>query len=232
MRFYTYYPYPHRTHDFLLRKLDQKEYPHKHQIVDCGIYDLLKTGEYEESKILTWKKLTFKDDSWKTVPDYPDLNKNVKNKFFQGDNIILSQEMARTLFDPNNSSHLLSIQGHYQVLNSFKRYCKWIKKEFGILDKLGIGTIGKLSTKEVCMKVMQMVRVEFPQAWIHVFGLRYDYIYEASRFVNSYDSTSWTFPRKSRGKNIQEKLVFFDDWMKYTPKDRVKTKSILDLVKK
>jgi len=54
-----------------------------------------------------------------------------------------------------------------------------------------------MNNKATVFKMHKIVRKEFPHTWIHTFGLRFQHFKKVYRLINSYDSMSWTFSRKS-----------------------------------
>jgi hypothetical protein len=62
-----------------------------------------------------------------------------------------------------------------------------------------------------------MVRAQFPDAWIHAFGLRVNYLDELDGIIDSFDSTAWTYPRGRGGhsaRNKKEKIEYFREYLK------------------
>lgn len=212
-RFYTYPPVE-CEHPWILRNIKQKPMDCTHEIVDIGIYDLLKPPyRHSEEKLEIWTSL--KTSGWKVVPDCPDLYGEF-NRQVDFDNTEYSWELLTKYYNPYDESHLPVIQSHYENIKSYKRYIGQFKERYGQPDKIAIGSICKADNNEKAIQMLKIARREFPNSWIHAFGLRFKQFIKAKQYINSYDSTSWTFPRSSgRGscKNQTERVQFFKDYM-------------------
>jgi hypothetical protein len=213
-RFYTYPPIE-CNHPWILRNIKQKPIPCSHEIVDIGIYDLLKPPfKHSREKLEKWELL--ETSGWKVVPDCPDL----RGEFdIHGgkDNLKYSWELLVNHYNPYDDSHLPVIQSYYENLDSFKSYIHQFKDKFGTPEKIAIGSICKADNHDVGVKMLKLARREFPESWIHAFGLRFQQFKRAYHLIDSFDSTSWTFPRNSgRGscRNKEERVQFFHDYMR------------------
>jgi len=214
-RFYSYPPVE-CEHPWVLRNIKQKPIPCSHEIVDIGIYDLLKDpdGGHSDEKLMKWKEL--ETLGWKVVPDCPDLEGEFKMEVIC-DNTSYSWELLTQLYNPDDPSHLPVIQSHYENIESFKEYIERFKAKYGVVDKIAIGSICKADNHNIGVKMLKIARREFPNTWIHAFGLRFQQFKKAYNLIDSFDSTSWTFPRdsgRSSCKNKEERIQFFHDYMR------------------
>jgi len=220
MRFYAYPP-KEIDYPYILRNINQKSV-HKnicHQIVDIGVMDLLKTENHKHTaeKLQKWSDLTMCNiDGWKVVPDCPDLHKeyNIDMSF---DNVQYSKELLLEYFDEHNYKQLPVIQSYYNDPGSMKDFTKWFKREFpNYTKKFGLGTLCRSNNKALTLKACHIVRKAFPEAWLHAFGLRLNYVSDLIGIINSFDSSAWTFPRgRGRGsaKNKSQRIEFFFDYL-------------------
>jgi len=212
-RFYTYPPTECKW-QWILRNIKQKPIPCTHEIVDIGIYDLLKPPyQHSKEKLEKWKSLQTK--GWKVVPDCPDLQGEF-NQEINFDNVEYSWELLTKLYNPKDITHLPVVQSHYQQIKSFKDYIKRFKEKYGVVDKVAIGSICKADDHDVGIKMLKIARREFPESWIHAFGLRFQQFKRAYDLIDSYDSTSWTFPRdsgRSSCRNKEERIEYFFDYV-------------------
>lgn len=213
MRFYTYPPNGVEW-DWVLRNIKQNPLPCNHEIIDIGIYDLLKPPyQHSQDKLDKWSSIEC--DGWKVVPDCPDIQGEFKQEV-DYDNVEYSWELLTQYFNPEDEHHLPVIQSHYQNLNSFQQYIKQFKELYGEHDKIAIGSICKADDNRIAVKMLKIARREFPDSWIHAFGLRFKQFFKARHLIDSYDSMAWTFPRGSgRGscKNQAERIQFFQDYI-------------------
>jgi len=96
-------------------------------------------------------------------------------------------------------------------MESLRRYIRKFKNKYGVVDKIAVGSICKLDDNKLGVRMLKEVRQAFYSSWIHAFGLRLVQFKKAFLFLDSFDSTAWTFPRKpGRGtcKNKNERVQF------------------------
>lgn len=214
LRFYTYAPEVTKW-PWSLRNIKQKPRPDTwHEIVDIAIYDLLKSEshKHDNDKLKAWKNLELK--GWKVVPDCPDLNGEFGlNVDF--DNVEYTKELQHDLYDPEDPHQLPVIQSNYGSLKSLISYCNWFKKEFGSPSKLAVGSVCKMDSKHISQKLLREVRRQFPSSWIHAFGLRMGHIKGVLGVIDSFDSTSWTFPRTGGRPTCKNKAMCLDYFWEY-----------------
>lgn len=224
MRFYTYPPieYP-----FILRNIKQKPKSwFLHEIVDIGIYDLLKPPhQHSKSKLEKWFKISGQN-TLKVVPDCPDLDNeyNIRTKI---DNVEYSKELLEKYYNPSRFDLLPVIQGKYDNPGSFENYAKWFLKQYPIPRMIAIGTCCKASDSKAVKEIMYIARKLFPDSWIHAFGLKMNHYSLVSDVIDSWDSMSWTFPRgrgKASAKNKKERESYFVDYLQSIPKQKKVTK--------
>jgi hypothetical protein len=171
-------------------------------------------NRHSSKKLNKWKKIN--GNSWKVVPDCPDL-KNEFNIETNVNNIEYSKELILELFDPGNDNHLPVIQALYHSPESALDFAKWFKKEYpDYNNKFGLGTLCRSNNKQIVRLSCKYIRNVFPNAWLHGFGLRLHHIPDVANIINSYDSSAWTFPRgKGRGsaKNKKQRIQFFHEYL-------------------
>jgi hypothetical protein len=211
-RFYTYPPIECK-HPWVLRRLDWKPLPCKHEIVDVGILDLLEPPhKHTEDKFKLWK--TIKTDGWKVVFDCFDL----KGEFDIDcgfDTVEYSKELLEQFY--NGEPNLMPvIQGFSNNYNSFKEYTDYLNKEFNP-KIIGVsGSVGRNKDRDFVYKVLKYIKRTFPDSWIHVFALHKNNFKKCHNLIDSFDSMNWTRPRTSgRGscKNKAERIEFFWDYV-------------------
>jgi len=222
--FYSYAP---REYPFILRNIKQKplEYA-KHEIVDCGIMDLVKEPfQHSKEKLEKWELLELKN-GWKVVPDCPHMQKEFGTES-KIDNIEYSKELMKKLYNPSELSHLPVIQGYYHDPNSFREYAYWFLENYSMPKKIGIGTVCKASNRTAIAETCKIARSIFPKASIHLFGLRRQHLSSVYKYIDSYDSMSWTWARDGSGscKNKKERIEFFNWYMETMPNYMINSKN-------
>lgn len=220
LKFYTTPPIPY---PYVMRPIHRKvNFKFLHEIVDIGIYDLLKPPYiHKEKKLLKWEALEPK--GWKIVPDYPDIRREHNISEFTMDNVEKSKEMIERFYDAKNPTHVPVIQGYKDDPDSFVEYIDWFKTNHDLPESnaIAIGTICKAGRKKATVEVVTNIRNAFPDLHIHAFGLKLTHFDKVYHLIDSWDSMAWTFPRgRGRGsaKNKVEKIQYFYDYMEVADK--------------
>ena len=223
VRFYSYPP-KGVTWPWILRTQKQKERPYKHEIIDAGFYDLLNPPhQYSQKRLQAWQNLV--TPGWKTVPDCPDLQGEFKVAV-DFDTQEYSWDLLTRFYDPEDRSHLPVIQGRYEDANSFLEYAKKLKKEYGEPPQIAIGTLCKSNSIQIVEEGTKLIRKLFPFAFIHGFGLKMHHLARTWMYIDSYDSSAWTWPRNNgsgSGRRPQattkkEKIQYFTEYTKQISK--------------
>lgn len=108
------------------------------------------------------------------------------------------------------------IQSKYGDLTSLKWFCESFLKEYGQPVKIAVGSVCKMDSMDVSYALLKTVRRYFPHAWIHAFGLRFHHLRKCKSIIDSFDSTSWTFPRTGglpSAKNEEMRIEYFYDYL-------------------
>jgi len=226
VRFYTYPPvndYQWVLRN--IKQKPKKDF--LHEIVDIGIYDLLYPPyKHSEEKLKQWKQLkpngwkvvpdcpdiigefskTIFNNLQKVQKKIKKYNLGIYLNIFidywwnyvnNMDNTKYSWELLVKLYDPNDKSQIPVIQSKYNDKKSLIKYCRKFKQHYGIVEKIAVGSVCKLKSDNIASHMLYLVRLEFPNTWIHAFGLRFKALRKSYSYINSYDSTAWTFPRTS-----------------------------------
>lgn len=215
MRFYSYNPLVY--YPWVLRKITNPYVKCSHEIVDIGIYDLLKTGNHDKDKLKLWEEC--QTSGWKTVPDIPDLT----GEFGEEMDYCNVEETFKYLtkyYDPQNDTHLPSIQSKYEDLSSFKNSVDYFEDEWGVPNKCGIGSVCKINNNKIGLEMIKYIREKWPNTYIHAFGLRWNLLKQTYSLINSYDTMAWTLQRcppdmKPRTANTNnDRVNFFNFYVK------------------
>ena len=194
-RFYAYPP-KECEWPFILRNINEKPYPCKHEIVDIKVYDLVKhPHRHSKEKLGRWE--TIETDGWKVVPDCPDFKgENVSScQDWDIDPIEYSHELLEKYYtDP--ISQMPVIQTLANDLTSLNDYCNYFKKEYDHPKQLAVsGSICRVNNLDFVYRGVKLVRRHFPDSWIHLFAPRLHHIRKLYPLIESFDSSCWTFPR-------------------------------------
>lgn len=176
-----------------------------HEIIDCGINDLLKAPySHSQKKLRKWQRIkTKKWPIWKVIPDCPDMikefqlkiekKKPIFNNIFN--NIAYSKQLLQEYYNPADLTHLPVIQSRFMDVESARNYAIWFLKNYDPPPQIGIGSACKANNKVGITQIVQIIRKKFPKSWIHAFGLKLNHLEAVFPYINSYDSASWSFPR-------------------------------------
>lgn len=210
IRFYTYPPNGIEW-DYVLRNINQKPRKCKHEIVDIGIYDLLNPPyRHSISKLNYWNKMIV--SGWKVVPDMPDLIGEFNLQIKDFDNVELTKKLHLEFYDPSNKRLLPVIQSKFGDIRSLYNYLVWFKDTFGDVDKIALAGVKALN-KDYVVNACKMVRNFFPDAHIHGLGLKLYHVKHVYSYIDSYDSTAWSYGRNGYNwscKNKKECIKFFN----------------------
>lgn len=211
-----FYTYPPIEYPYVLRNVRQKGRDYaEHEIVDIGVYELLKEPhQYSEKTLQSY--LDCNTSGLKVVPDYPDIFKEHSLEM-DIDNVVESKLLMKKYYNPKDRHQMPVIQGYFDDPYSFEDYSEWFKSKYtDNPEVIGIGTVCKLSNKQNLLKTLHIIRRQFPNAWIHAFGLSIRYLREARGMITSFDSTAWTFPRTSGRpscKNKEMRIEYFQEYL-------------------
>lgn len=219
MRFYTLPPNG-IEHEYIcvnprsIRELGKRQFVHA--ICDSGVhffYDNPEAKDYPPGYIDRYVKLakrlsaSFGDKIWITIPDYPDDYH--PGQF--GDNVEKTLVNIRRFVDIENVLWMPTIQANFKDIRSFEYSCKQLCriKQF---ERVAIGTVCKVRNLKFIFRCCRIARRFFPESWIHAFGPPLNAIAHIKYYIDSFDSTAWTFPRsahKSSCKTARERREYF-----------------------
>jgi len=86
----------------------------------------------------------------------------------------------------------------------------------GDYPQIAIGTVCKCRNVKWITYCCKYARKIFPRSWIHAFGLTLKALPHVKRFIDSWDSTAWTFPRtpgRWSSKNRFEDEQYFKEYL-------------------
>lgn len=223
MRFYTTPPnnvnYPYLLVNPKTKKI-LKRIDFEHAIADSGvlIFHDVNVKDYPRYFKERWKYqakiLTdiYDDRVWCTIPDYPDDY----NPGQFGDNVSKTLKNIEDFITVDGVNWVISLQSRFLNLFSFAESIQGVKDLVGDYPRLAIGTVCKTNDLKFITACSELARLNFPNSWIHSFGLTLTALPRTHQYIDSFDSMAWTFPRgRSRGscKNKEERLEFFNDYL-------------------
>jgi hypothetical protein len=222
LRFYTLPP-RQIQHPYLLvnpkncRELRVRDW--EHAIVDCGVelFRNREAKEYPPGFLHYWKGKAkqlselYNGRIFVTCPDYPDDF----NPGQFGDNVEKTLKNVEEFISVDGVNWLVSIQSRYLDRFSFFESCAKLKDLVGDYPRIAVGTVCKTNDLGFIEYCCQIARRFFPHSWIHAFGLTLSALPRVSRYINSWDSMAWTFPRKPGHscKNSRERVRYFMEYI-------------------
>lgn len=223
MRFYTTPP-RNVAYPYLLvnpkNKDELKRREFTHAIADSGvlIFHDSEVKEYPRYFLEEWKYkakiLTdiYGDRVWCTIPDYPDDY----NPGQFGDNVAKTLENIEDFISVDGVNWIISLQSRFLNIFTFAEAIQGVKDLVGDYPRLAIGTICKTNKIDFIDSCCQMARLNFPNSYIHAFGLTLRAIPKVKEQIDSFDSMAWTFPRtpgRSSCKTEIERKQFFENYL-------------------
>jgi hypothetical protein len=152
-----------------------------------------------------------------TIPDYP-------SDYFIGgrqapsaeDNVERTLRNIREFLKVSGVNWLPVIQSRFMDTLSFIDSCERVKELVGHdYPQVAIGTVCKSRDLRWIAYCCRYARLSFPRSWIHAFGLTLGALPHVRKYIDSWDSTAYTFPRP-RGhscKNSAEARKYFEDYL-------------------
>jgi len=141
--------------------------------------------------------------AWLVTPDYPgDYHPQPRN-------VERTIESVRRCIEnyPSGVKWLPVLQSKLLDVESFRRGIRAVKA-LGLdlyRERLAIGTVCKCMDFSFTRKCISIARRQFPDAWIHAFGLTLGAVrrLKEAMWLNSWDSMAWTFPRCRGGHSCR-----------------------------
>lgn len=182
----------------------------KHAILDSGV-EYFKFNpnvkEYPSGFLNKWKNLAiylssiFKDKLWITIPDYPDDF----NPGQFGDNVTKTIKNIEEFIKIKDVNWLPVVQSKFLDKFSYLHSLQKAKQIIGDYPQIAIGTVCKTNNLEFIEYCCKATRKYFKHSKIHAFGLTLSALPKVKQYIDSFDSTAYTFPRKSINKNWSAK---------------------------
>ena len=153
-----------------------------------------------------------------TIPDYPaDYYVNGKPTPSSVDNVERTLRNIERFIGIGGVNWLPVIQSRYMDTFSFIYSCNRLREIVGgDYPQIAIGTICKCGNVKWITYCCKYARKIFPGSWIHAFGLTLKVLPHVKRYIDSWDSTAWTFPRthgRWSCKNVDEAVRYFMEYM-------------------
>jgi len=184
----------------------------KKAILDCGVEIFWHQTEYPKGFLDNYKEkaktLTeiFGNRIWITIPDYCDDYKHVPN------NIEKTLRNIKEFIKIPNINWLPVIQSRYLNIMSFYESLQKTKEIIGDYPRIAIGTVCKTNNLKFIIECCKATKKHFPKSWIHAFGLTLRALPKAKKYINSFDTSAYTFPRKrsmGQASNQKERIQYF-----------------------
>lgn len=223
VRFYTLPPNG-VDHEFIcvnpksVKQLYKRQFTHA--ICDSGVhyfYSNPNANNYPPGYLEEYMKLSKKLVSIfgkrisMIVPDYPD--DYYPGQF--GNNVKKTLSNLKIFSETEDLPWIPTIQARFKDMKSFEHCCKEIRK-IDDFETVAIGTVCKVRNIKFIVKCCKMARKYFPDSWIHAFGPPLNAIGRIKYYIDSFDSTAWTFPRKANNsscKTAKERRRYFLEYI-------------------
>lgn len=206
------YPYAF-THINNYRWFLKNSHRFEHGLLDCGVEIFWHQHEYPDGFMKVYKNkakvLTeiFRDRMWITIPDYCDDYKHVPNnveKTLRNVKDFISDDVN---WLPVVQSRYMDRFGYFESLEKTKEI---IGDDY---PRVAIGTVCKTRNLRFIIDCCKATRNVFRKSWIHAFGLTLHALPKVKEYINSFDSSAYTFPRHSGEhscKNMRERIQYFN----------------------
>jgi hypothetical protein len=153
-----------------------------------------------------------------TIPDYPaDYLVNGKPTPSAVDNVERTLRNIERFIGIGGVNWLPVVQSRYMDTFSFIDSCNRLRGIVGgDYPQIAIGTVCKCRNVKWITYCCKYARKIFPRSWIHAFGLTLKALPHVKRFIDSWDSTAWTFPRtpgRWSSKNRFEDEQYFKEYL-------------------
>jgi len=219
--------YPYQLSTFKkVNKIKEKNY--RYILIDLGVYTYLvknREHKYPEELVKGLYDLSFKltEKEYVAVPDYPPINLEF-NKHIDYDNIKLTIDNWIKFKNAKVENCIFTIQ--FDTLTDLGI----VKDNIDLYPEppgkfLGLGGLcrlmGSKKEKNYVYEVLRYIRHEFPNHFIHVWGMSIWHL-KSMRInkINSFDNSKWTRPvnvKKLKAnwgcKNKEERIRFFKAYL-------------------
>ncbi|MEM2363746.1 MAG: hypothetical protein QXQ20_08655 [Candidatus Nezhaarchaeales archaeon] len=185
-------------------------------LLDCGVEIFWHQTEYPEGFLSMYKAVAknltqiFGERLWITIPDYCDDYKHVPN------NVEKTLRNIKDFISINDVNWLPVVQSRYLDIFSYFESLEKTKEIIGDdYPRVAIGTVCKTRNIRFIVECCKATRNVFRKSWIHAFGLTLHALPKVKKFINSFDSSAYTFPRQ-RGhscKNMRERIQYFNEFL-------------------
>ena len=188
----------------------------KQAILDCGVEIFWRKTEYPPRFLDYYLHVAvqlaeiYGERLWVTIPDYCDDHKHVPN------NVEKTLRNIEKFIDVEGVSWLPVIQARYLDIFSFYESCEKTREIIGDYPRVAIGTVCKTRRLSFIVECCKIARKFFPHSWIHAFGLTLHALPKVAVYIDSFDSSAYTFPRKSGHscKNMKERIEYFHAYVR------------------
>jgi len=223
-RFYTLPPSRDIRHPWLFvtfgKRDELKVRDYEHAIMDSNVglfFHHRGLPEYPHGFFWLYehyaKWLSKRFNLWVVTPDYPDDY----NPGSLGDNVSRTLANIEKFMEVKGVEWLPVIQSRFMDTFSFIDSCWRVKELIGDHPRVAIGTVCKSRSLRWIVYCCKYARRVFPNAWIHAFGLTLGALPRVKKFIDSWDSMAWTFPRTpwlSPYKTKMEAREYFEAYLR------------------
>jgi hypothetical protein len=220
IKFYTNPPieYPYNLTKFSQLKV-HKLNPFFDYIVDSGVYELVKHGEYNLKKYKILKTFPRFSNVEFTIPDYPsDLLGDDE------ENILKTQQNIEYFLEHYSNVRLLPvIQSLTENYRSFEESFKHFRDNYPDIKRIGLGNLCMCKNLDYYKRVTAFIRRQKDYSY-HIFGMWLTALPLFKYFepnTITFDGMKWTRPSsyfqkedRHSAKNKEERIYFFLEYLK------------------
>jgi len=195
----------------------------EHAILDTGVelfFDKLRLRGYPKWFLTMWRDLAkrlsklFEGKLWVVIPDVP--SDYHPSDWSNGLNVELTLKNVEDFASIDGVDWVVVVQSRFDDLLSYYSSLKRTKEIVGDYPRIAIGTVCKTRNLRFIIEVCKATRTWFPKSHVHAFGLTLTALPMVAKYIDSWDSLAYTFPRERGGRSCKtqaERAEYFEKYL-------------------